>query len=237
MWPLLFVAAAVAQSYAPQPCASHRGLALDLARDGLSSLVPEGPEHRLSAASSVLAPPGSKKPTGNEGDQEVRDRALDGWSCTYGAPRLTDGDTGTGWAEGVEGLGKGEVVVVPLPGKGPLQIWAGHGNSASLFAKNGRPTVIEVALLGQGWRPASPATVHRELPLLGSRTVELRDHNGWQPLPLPRWRKPAGYAPELPEGYPEHKQVPTFLALRLVQANAGTESEDVVISEVRLRPR
>jgi hypothetical protein len=191
----------------------------------------------FAGSTSLLPPPRSGEPQ-KEGLEYTEYVAAHGaWTCTYGPPNLVDGDVRTAWVEGAAGLGVGELVVVPLSGP-QAEIRAGYGKSPELYQQNARPRRVEVLVLGQGllW-VGGQYDDWFGLPVLGRHEVELRDVDGWQPLPLPAaGPPPAGWAPsagphaEKPE---PAKQRPTYVAIRILSAYSGTKYEDTCISEVR----
>lgn len=230
---------ALAQMYEPQPCRADPEIAAEIAAGQLGGLSTFGPNHRLVASTSLLAPSGKRPPDPPKNpdmDDEDALKAVDAWACMYGATSLVDGDERTAWVEGVKGLGVGEMVVVPLPGApdGKLEIRAGYGKSPELFLKNARPRRLEVILLGPGWSPPVQGQAQALLPVVGRHEVTLEDRDGWQPLPLPAWKLPTDYAPDIPKTYPLAPQVPAYLALRILEVTPGTTWEDTCISEVRV---
>lgn len=237
------------QAYEGWPCRPKVDLAAELAAGEVRSLSVVGPALQLVAASSLLPPSSSARPDlaaarrvaeaarvelgGEDGLALV---AADLLACTYGPTRLLDGDPATAWCEGAKGPGVGEVVVVPLPGSGPLEIRDGYGKSPELFAQNARVRRVEVALLGSGWEAPAQYTVVAATPVLGRREVELKDVDGWQELPLPEWSAPTGWAPSLPAGWTVPPQTPRFVAMRILSVYPGTKYEDTCVSEIRRRP-
>lgn len=234
MW---WSALGMAQMYEPQPCEPEPELGTQLAAGVVGDLQKRGPDHRFVASTSQLSPSG-QRPADPPRDVKMEDegllKAVDAWTCMYGAPALVDGDERTAWVEGVKGLGVGEAVVVPLPGApdAPLEIRAGYGKSPELYLKNARPRRLEVLLIGPGW--TTPAGSQHDLPVLGRHEVTLEDRDGWQPLPLPPWKPPEGYDPERPANWGLVPQVPAYLGMRVLEAVPGTSWEDTCISEVRV---
>src|SRR6056297_1772525 len=65
----------------------------------------------------------------------------------YGMHTLFDGDTYTGWSEGVEGSGIGEVLWLEVPeGTDTLSLVNGFARSVNLFQKNNRVKKLKVEL-------------------------------------------------------------------------------------------
>ena len=121
----------------------------------------------------------------------------EGESCSHAPLMLVDGDQLTGWVEGDDGDGVGTDVVVPrlLEPNKPIRIWAGYGKSPELFAANGRPKRVQVAVLRL--RAAKPdahdatgcsASTYVEPVVVARHEVDLRDFNGYQALPLPEFQ-------------------------------------------------
>jgi hypothetical protein len=149
----------------------------------------------------------------------------DQWSCKYSASKIVDNDPATAWAEGVEGDGIGEIVIVKIKSNQPLAIWAGLGASQSLYKANNRPRRVRVYVL-----QADPVTAydlnqsgmtHRNLQVIGKHDVELKDINGFQPLPLP------GHSYKKGEGH-------AFIAIEILSVYRGSKYRDTCISEVRI---
>jgi hypothetical protein len=239
-----------AQAYENQPCKPSPDLGAELAAGQVSAVSPEGPWMRLTKASSLLAPSASSKPDrkaaaalvasspglelGDE-DAGLGRVADDMHACSYGAPRLVDGDPSTAWCEGAQGPGIGAVVVVPLrKGASSLEVRNGSAKSTERFAQNGRARAVEVVLLGQGWSPPVQGEMAADLPVLGRHEVELNDVDAWQPVALPAVRAPVSWKPGNPQwaGDPS-QQVPSFVALRIVSVWPGSTWQDICVSELR----
>ncbi len=144
----------------------------------------------------------------------------EGESCSYAPVNLVDGNPKTGWAEGIKGYGIGAEVVVPaysdplhyfvatdaeggelwawgkpLDLSKPVRIWAGYGKSPGLFAANGRPKRIGVAVIRLRRAEPGPHDAtgcsydeYVEPLAVAAHEVTLRDFNGFQPLPIPEFR-------------------------------------------------
>jgi hypothetical protein len=152
------------------------------------------------------------------------------WACQYAPERAYDGDTGTAWVEGAEGVGIGEVLVVPADEscsacpdlRGPLEIWAGFGRSPALHRANARPREIRVYLLraqrlDRGEGTEESVETFTNLDVVAVRQVVLEDRNGYQALPLP----------PIPEG--EH----FLVGLEVQSVYPGARWQDTAITEVR----
>jgi hypothetical protein len=152
-----------------------------------------------SRATSFLAPSGvppAAPPAGaNRAARRRYERAAMDWRCQYAASKVADADSTTAWCEGTPGDGVGEIVVFQTSAEaGPpvLEIWAGYGKSESVFRSNARPRQVRVWALRfevDVEMEDGPGKVEFASPRpVGSRVVELRDLDGWQPLPFPDLR-------------------------------------------------
>ena len=221
MTPLLLLSVALAQVW-ENPCKARPELREEMAAGVVNSAGGiEGPDFVYAVSSSLLPPSSSAPPVGGEDDTE-RYRARDTWSCTYGAPNLLDRDPSTAWVEGEQEVGVGELVVVEMKVDQPVEIWAGYGKSAYLHAANARPREVEVSILAGGeWIAADPGSPWMKNKVIATHTVELRDHNGYQPLPLPA----------IPPGVDVSGK--TFVVVTIRSAYAGMQWQDTCISEIR----
>ena len=224
-----------AQVYELNPCkGGSPGLRADVAADTLPAITQYLRDSVAAEATSHLkadgkAPP---KPTPLPDDNmapdydarlerwEVEAPAYDMWTCKYAAPRAVDGDLATAWAEGVDGNGEGEILVVRLEGSGPVEIFTGVAKTEALFKKNGRPRRVRVSVYGP---PAQGGGFgggyyFAEMPVLARREAELRDQFGWQELPVP---DVAAFE---------------FVAIEIIDVYPGTSWKDTAIAEVRRRP-
>ncbi|MBK7650331.1 MAG: hypothetical protein IPJ20_05655 [Flammeovirgaceae bacterium] len=78
------------------------------------------------------------------------DYAYDNWTCMYAGGSAVDGNKSTAWVEGVAGNGAGEALMVTqLDLSSKVEILAGFGKSATLFAANNKPKTINVHI-GKG---------------------------------------------------------------------------------------
>ncbi len=196
-------------------------------------------------ATSFLAPTGhppkQPSPKGNDLDRGESDyqRALEKWSCMYSPWSAMDGNSRTAWSEGKKGYGEGEILLVKVDTLRRVKIWAGLGAGSSLFKKNSRPKEVRVSILqaeesslliGQ----YASGFIYRKIKVLAQGKYTLRDKNGYQPLPLPKYKplkrvKPVkGHMPETPK-----IRDTTFVAIEILSVYPGTKYRDTCISEVR----
>ncbi len=192
--------------------------------------------YQCAWATSTLAatgkPPAVPKDSPDDGPDFEYERAYMEWSCMYAAGRLTDGDPSTCWAEGAKGDGIGEIVIARIDTRKPLEVWAGLGKSEKLYRENGRPRRVNVMVLqATDCEVNQYSTVFREIRVLARRTVELRDVNGYQALPLPDFKPQKIKASEacLDQGR-------TFVAIEILSAYPGTKYRDTCVSEIRVKP-
>ena len=213
----------------------------DLPFSEVSGAVPRSAGCYSAFATTYLPPAGTQPPEPDfdaisNGDDREQARsnysnAFLAWTCRYAPDKARDGDTTTAWVEGAEGHGIGAVLVVPYdrPGSG-VRIWAGYGKSAALFRANGRPKDIRVHVIAVGnvfanaydsMYASGADGAYTDLTVVGAHASTLRDHNGYQRLPLPQG---------------EYDQAGTYLiAIELLSVYPGTRYEDTCITEVRGR--
>jgi hypothetical protein len=148
----------------------------------------------------------------------------DNWSCMYCAKKAWDGNTKTAWVEGDSGDGIGEIVIAMIDTKKPAEIWGGYGKSERLFYANNRPRSVKVYTLvsTRGFAP-QVGTAYADIKVLASIEVELKDFNGYQPLPLPQYQ-------------PGQNSGRTFVAVEILSVYRGTKYRDTCITEIRNRP-
>ncbi len=158
--------------------------------------------------------------------------AREEWACQYSAYSLSDGKPSTAWAEGVDGDGIGEVVLVGYTDiTKPVKIWTGYGKSDALFNANNRPAKVKVYLLGTNCSLASQSNVHyKSLKVAGVKEVMLQDMNAYQPLSLPAIQHPVNAEPC---EYDDGTEIFYFLAIEILSVYKGTRYHDTCISEIR----
>ncbi|PJZ77397.1 NADase-type glycan-binding domain-containing protein [Leptospira neocaledonica] len=148
------------------------------------------------------------------------------WSCQYSAYSANDKNTKTAWSEGVSGDGIGEIIIVQIDIDKPVKIWSGFGKSKELFYANNRPKEIEVYVLQAGVAAASQCCpVVYDIYRIGKGKVSLKDLNGYQDLPIPKFE----YLNDSEGGV---KTSHTFLAIEILSVYKGTKYQDTLITEV-----
>jgi hypothetical protein len=194
--------------------------------------------YQCAWATSTLAatgkPPVMPKPPAGGAEEEPdfeSERTYMEWSCMYAAGRLTDGSPETCWAEGVKGDGIGEIVIAQLDTRKPIEVWAGLGKSEKLYRENGRPRKVNVYVLqATDCAVNQYSTIFTNVRVLARHTIELKDVNAYQPLPLPAYRplkaEPSPYCLD---------QVTTFVAVEILSVYPGGRYRDTCISEIRAK--
>jgi hypothetical protein len=144
--------------------------------------------------------------------------SLDG----YGMELLFDGDSYTGWAEGLPGAGEGVVLWAALdPGSDTLLVRNGFSRSRALFYKNNRVRSMELSLY-RGFQPAGMVTeigpLFIILPLTSSISITLEDSMELQDIALPFER-------DLLSGQPPSDEELRFFTEYTRRNNLSRESE------------
>lgn len=184
--------------------------------------------HELS--SSFLMPSGTP-PKVIESDQGPPDDAeYVKWTCKYSVGSLTDNDPKTAWAEGVDGSGIGEVLIVPcLDLKKSVKIWAGYGKSDAAFAANNRPKSLRVVIVRAELNGATQyGSIYENLKVVSEKVVTLEDKNGYQNLSIPEYIAESYYS-KIFESTSEYKY---FLGVEILDVYKGTKYDDTCISEI-----
>lgn len=177
-----------------------------------------------SFSTSLLKPDG---PVPANKQDEVRLRA---WSCQYGSPSALDGNPATAWAEGVAGNGPGEMILITgaVDPVRKVEIWAGLGASDMLHRMNTRPKEVRVHVIRAAPTGAAQTGYnHENVSLVASRVVVLKDLNGFQPLPVPAFKKDV-FKKDGNEW--EYKY---WLLIELVSFYPGSKYADTCLSEIR----
>jgi hypothetical protein len=187
--------------------------------------------YRVKAWSTSILKPSGKPPAPIEND-ELNDSSVnyDNWTCMYSAFKAMDGDPNTTWAEGVEGEGIGEILVVKVNLWEPVQIWSGYGISDKLFRANNRPKIIKIYLLQSTGEPEryQSGNTYTNIVLITNINIKLKDINNYQDIKLPEI-KYKYYLYE--DGDKSYYQ--TFLAIEILSVYKGNKYNDTCICEVR----
>lgn len=158
---LLAVQFALAQGYEGQPCSSGSPVLKSLLQKkeirGEVYINGCNPDRGQLASSFLKASgkaplrvkdPNFKPPS--DWEESDGDYAYDNWTCMYAGGSAVDGNKSTAWVEGVAGNGAGEALMVTqLDLSSKVEILAGFGKSATLFAANNKPKTINVHI-GKG---------------------------------------------------------------------------------------
>ena len=163
---------------------------------------------------------------------------------TYGMQTLFDNDPATGWSEGVDGPGIGEVLWIGLDeGADRLLVRNGFARTARLFAMNNRVKELDVSL----WMGVLPEGMVSEwtaiyvlTPVSPISSIQLRDTSELQEVALPDLSAHA--TDSLPTGYAAYAQKaglpPTvqeqrlFVRLEISSVFPGTRWDDTCLTEV-----
>ncbi len=145
-----------------------------------------------------------------------------GWSCMYGAGSAMDHRPSTAWAEGADGDGIGEIVMVKVDITRPVRIWAGFGRSEKLFRANNRPRRVAVYALEGFGGSGKLMFLFDTIRVIGKHEAELKDVNGYQGLPLPAFR----LSPDT------RGDRHTFVAVEILSVYRGDTYRDTCISEI-----
>ena len=167
----------------------------------------------------------------------------------YGMRTLFDGDRYTGWSEGVDGGGVGEVLWLQVPkGADTLAVINGFARSLNLFQKNNRVQELQVelryALLPEAMLSelgpvylSSPTGASTRLRLKDSAQLEVYTLNfDWDEVAAGYERVLAAY-PDFAdrEGLPPYLQERTYLLrLEIRDVYPGTAWDDTCLTELRV---
>ncbi|MFP4153476.1 MAG: NADase-type glycan-binding domain-containing protein [Alkalispirochaeta sp.] len=167
---------------------------------------------------------------------------------TYGMQTLFDDDISTGWSEGVDGPGIGEVLWIDLPeGSDTLQIRNGFARTPRLFRMNNRVAELHLSL----WEGVLPdgmvsetTAIYVMAPVTGSEVVHLDDTRELQEVTLPAL--PPEARPSPPEGYkafaeaeglpPNIHEIRRFLRLEIAAVYPGSRWDDTCLTEIGTYP-
>ena len=150
-----------------------------------------------------------------DGDMDIHD-----WTCMFAAFRAFDKNQETAWAEGVEGPGIGEVLIVKLEDSSrPIKIRTGFALSDALFKANNRPRKVRIYALSPARSDATQiGLLYSDWQVLTRKEFELKDLNAWQTVQLP------AHKPSETSG--------SFIAIEILSVYKGTKYDDTLISEV-----
>jgi hypothetical protein len=181
-------------------------------------------------SSSFLLPAGTPPKIIEYKDGPSDDAAYVEWTCRYSVGKISDNDPKTAWVEGVEGQGIGEVLIVPcLDLKKPVKIWAGFGKSDAIFISNSRPKKIRTVVIRTPHGDAiQDGTVYKDLTLIAEETASLTDKNGYQNLPVPKFK----IETYLPKDFDQKIEYQYFLGIEILEVYPGSKYEDTCISEI-----
>jgi hypothetical protein len=147
------------------------------------------------------------------------------WSCMHSPEALwapvgrLDLRPASTWAEGVDGTGLGETIVFGLASD-RMVIWSGHSKSQTSHDANSRPKRVRVMVLqGQAYSQNGNFGA-QDILVIAQHFVELKDVFGYQPLPLPAYRKSNVYT----------LQRRRYVALEILSVYPGTRWEDTCVS-------
>jgi hypothetical protein len=176
--------------------------------------------------------PSYKPSTDSDKDIELREQFaidFDLWSCSYAASMLTDGNVKTAWVEGTAGDGAGEVAIaISIDPAKKVEILSGFGKSDALFKANNRPKTIKVHLLqAKSGDVSQCGRIYESVRLLTSKTVVLKDLNGFQPLAVPAYKAETFTRDNTEYDYAY------WLMIEIVDVYPGSKYKDTCISEIR----
>ncbi|MEA1887687.1 MAG: hypothetical protein U9N72_10815 [Bacteroidota bacterium] len=108
----------------------------------------------------------------------------------YGGHNLFDNDPATAWAEGVNGQGNGEYIIVKAGKNFPdiLVISNGYQKSERLYKMNSRPHHVKLSLYAGFYLEGDDTEIasrYRMKQIAGPENIELKDKMGSQKLKMP----------------------------------------------------
>lgn len=219
-----------AQFYRGMPCTGgDHSLKQRLGSGRIESLKePLGPNGLFNAWSTSMlkaegTPPKSPGRCAEEDPGDACEHYLASyheWSCMYCAGMAMDNNPATAWVEGAEGDGIGEAVLVKVDIARPVRIWAGFGRSEMVFRANNRPKKVAVYTLEGIGGAAQTYFEFADIKVIARRELELKDMNGYQPLPLPSGKVVS------------REQQHTFVAVEILSVYPGEKFKDTCISEI-----
>ena len=181
-------------------------------------------------SSSFLIPEGTPPEIIENTDGPPDDAAYVNWTCRYSVGSISDSNTKTAWAEGIDGPGIGEVLIVPcLNLKKPAKIWVGYGKSDSTFFKNNRPKKLRTVIVRAEFNGATQSgIIYENLVVFAERIFSLEDKNGFQNLPIPEYTVDSYFSSRL-NNKSDYKY---FLGIEILDIYPGSKYDDTCISEI-----
>jgi len=178
--------------------------------------------------------------TGDKDPEEIDyeyDQVFDRWSSMYNAYSAMDGNPATAWCEGKEDEGIGEILIVKADILNPVYIWNGLGKNNNLYFANNRAKKIRLTVLQA--KKASKligqfniGITYNDITVLGSHDITLKDHNGWQPLPIPTHKRLSTQSIIDNKEQIVKTEDTTFIAVEILSVYKGTKYNDTCISEI-----
>ena len=150
----------------------------------------------------------------------------------YPATNLSDNNLTTAWADGVDGAGVGEIVVVAYPSD-IIWIWSGYGKSQQIFSANNRPAKIKVHILGTYCHDCTRfVCTTSNLNVLAAKEYTLKDLNGFQSITLPKVKMKDNTESDCPGRPNDPEQYHMFVAIEILSVYKGTKYNDTCITEI-----
>ncbi|MBV6493562.1 MAG: hypothetical protein LDLANPLL_01585 [Turneriella sp.] len=192
-------------------------------------------------ASSTLKADGSapKAPKGtNQGENRFPENFT--WSCMYCVASLFDKRTDTAWSEAIDGDGVGQIALIPVKyfSKGKrksatLKIFNGFGRSKRIWQNNNRVKEMVLHIASAKAAGVEYWTNYSSIEHKCKIPVTLKDHYGYQtiPIPLSRCNWNVQFSQEeydMGAGLTES----LIIGLEIVSVYPGEKYKDTLISEV-----
>ncbi|MEE4197154.1 MAG: hypothetical protein V2I54_05890 [Bacteroidales bacterium] len=155
----------------------------------------------------------------------------------YGALNLGDHNPATCWAEGNEGDGAGEYILMTIPSNiYGLKIRNGYQKSENLYQFNNRPKKIKVEILGCYTPPGYITETHIGFAIsepIAINSILLKDQWGFQDVPLSyNWSEITKQV----EGNELFDQERFILKITIEDIYKGTQWNDACISDIMVIP-
>lgn len=187
----------------------------------------------LNLTSSFLVPTSNPPKKADYQEEFNYESDYQTWSCQYSIWHAMDGDPKTAWVEGVDGSGRGEVIILSnLDLKKPVKIWAGYGKSGTSFSTNNRPKKIRVVIIRtEGPWPAGAQgneTIWEKPSIVNEAICILVDKNDFQPLNIPDYTIESYFSSSRNETY----SYTYLLGIEILDIYRGSKYDDTCISEV-----